>query len=243
MNHSFNIEDAKTYGVNCAVILENIRFWVAKNKANNKHNYDGKYWTYNSIKAFHELFPYLTERQIRTALDKLVDVGIVQKGNYNQNPYDRTSWYSTEVKCTRQNDEMDLASDETPFDNEGKCIIGTDINTDINHLEKEQNSSKHLESNTTNGNLGAVEWQKQIPMDGERNSWRWIHRQVRGNNPDVLLPELKNKCTLFVDEQDPNERKDVFEWGLHFKNWCKYQKFEKPKENNLPSANKTDWNR
>lgn len=113
----------------------------------------------------------------------------------------------------------------------------------IEDNNREDNPSKQLESNTTNGILGAVDWQKQIPFDGERNSWRWLHRQVRGNNPDVQLPELKNKCTLFVDEQDPNERKDVFEWGLHFKNWCKYQKFEKKKDSTLPSATKSDWDR
>jgi len=92
MNHSFNIEDAKKYGVNCAVILENIRFWVAKNKANEKHLYDGHTWTYNSVKAFGDLFPYLTEKQIRGALDKLVASDEVQKGNYNPNPYDKTTW-------------------------------------------------------------------------------------------------------------------------------------------------------
>jgi hypothetical protein len=238
MNHSFNIEDAKTYGVNCAVILENIRFWVAKNKANDKHNYDGKYWTYNSIKAFHELFPYLTERQIRTALDKLVEVGIVQKGNYNQNPYDRTSWYSTEVKCTRQNDEMDLASDETPFDNEGKCIIGTDINTDINHIKEENFLHKQLESNTTKKNLGAAEWMKQISHDGE-NSWRYIHRQVKGNKPDATLAELKNKCTLFTEQEKGTSTRH--EWTKHFINWCKYQKFTPKKESSIPSATHSDW--
>lgn len=241
MNHSFNIEDAKTYGVNCAVILENIRFWVAKNKANDKHNYDGKYWTYNSIPAFQELFPYLSYDQIRRALEKLVDAGVIEKGNYNENPYDKTAWYTTAISISQER-HTDKANLPHGVVNDATSIIGTDINTDINHLEKD-NPSKQLESNTTNGILGAVDWQKQIPIDGERNSWRWIHRQVRGNNPDVLLPELKNKCTLFVDEQDPNERKDVFEWGLHFKNWCKYQKFEKKKDSTLPSATKSDWDR
>ncbi len=36
MNHSFNVEVATKYGMLEAVLLENINFWVAKNKANEK---------------------------------------------------------------------------------------------------------------------------------------------------------------------------------------------------------------
>lgn len=94
MNHSFNIDVATKYGVNCAIILENIYFWVEHNKANNTNFHDGRYWTYNSAKAFTELFPYLTKRQIELALKKLRDDGLIVTANYNQSAYDRTLWYS-----------------------------------------------------------------------------------------------------------------------------------------------------
>ena len=94
MEHHFNVEDAKKYGVECAILLNNIRFWVAKNKANEKHFYDGRYWTYNSVKAFSELFPYWSKDQIRRYIDKLETAGEIVSGNYNQSHYDRTKWYS-----------------------------------------------------------------------------------------------------------------------------------------------------
>ena len=52
MEHHFDIEIAKKLNVNCAVIYNNIQFWTAKNRANNHNFIDGKYWTYNSVKAF-----------------------------------------------------------------------------------------------------------------------------------------------------------------------------------------------
>ncbi len=64
MEHSFDIEHAKKYGVDVAIVLKNLQFWIMKNKANNRHFYEGRTWTYNSVKAFAELFPYWTERQI-----------------------------------------------------------------------------------------------------------------------------------------------------------------------------------
>ncbi|MDR0266069.1 MAG: hypothetical protein LBJ04_22845 [Sphingobacterium sp.] len=93
MEHHFDIEVAKKFGVHAAVIYKNIQHWCLKNRSNEKHFYNGEYWTYNSVKAFNDLFPYLTESQIRTAINKLVEKGWIGVGNYNSSSYDRTKWY------------------------------------------------------------------------------------------------------------------------------------------------------
>ena len=98
MEHSFDIDVAVEYGVNPAILLKNIFYWCEHNKANNKHFYEGEFWTFNSGKAFHELFPYLSEKQIRSALKKLEDEGLVICGNFNKSAYDRTMWYAVTQK-------------------------------------------------------------------------------------------------------------------------------------------------
>ena len=70
MEHSFNIELAKEYGILEAILLKNIWLWIEKNRANEKNFYDGTYWTYNSTRAFNELFPYASESSIKRALDR-----------------------------------------------------------------------------------------------------------------------------------------------------------------------------
>lgn len=94
MQHYFDINIAMKYGIQPAIILNNLYFWIEKNRANEKHFHDGYYWTYNNMKAFSVLFPYMTERQIDYAIKKLVDEGLVIKGNYNKSSYDRTCWYA-----------------------------------------------------------------------------------------------------------------------------------------------------
>lgn len=98
MQHSFDIDTAKEYGLLEAILLNNLWFWIEKNKANEENFYDGEYWTYNSARAFTQLFPYVSQRQIQCALKKLIDNEILQTGNYNKNPYDRTLWYSFTLK-------------------------------------------------------------------------------------------------------------------------------------------------
>lgn len=92
--HSFDPEIAKQVGINAAVIYQNILWWAERNAANNKHNYEGLWWTYNSIAAFVELFPYLTSKQIRTALDRLEEQKLIVSGSFNKSAYDRTKWYA-----------------------------------------------------------------------------------------------------------------------------------------------------
>lgn len=96
--HSFNTEIAEEYGINAAILFYHIVFWIEKNEANETNYHDGHYWTYNSVKAFKTLFPYMGDKQIRNALKKLEDENLVICGNYNKSPYDRTRWYALTEK-------------------------------------------------------------------------------------------------------------------------------------------------
>lgn len=88
------IEDLQKYGAEEAIMLYNFRFWIWKNEANEKHFHEGRYWTYNSKKAMAKIFPFWTERRIKTILDNLTKKGALLKGNFSDNKMDRTNWYS-----------------------------------------------------------------------------------------------------------------------------------------------------
>lgn len=94
MTHTFDIVEAKEHGLVAAVVLNMLRFWIDHNRANGKNLIDGHTWTYNSVKAWTELAPYLTPKQVRTAIDNLVEKGILLKGKFNENAYDHTLWYA-----------------------------------------------------------------------------------------------------------------------------------------------------
>lgn len=130
MNHSFDVDIAVKYGVNAAILLNNIYWWIRKNKANNRHYHDGCYWTYNSRTAFTELFPYLSERQIKTAMDKLIADGVVKTGDYNTDKRKRPTWYALTKKgwAMLQNSSLD---DTKMSDRDSEDVPSyTDINTE-----------------------------------------------------------------------------------------------------------------
>ena len=91
---TFSNVDAQKYGVDGAVMLYHVRYWVAKNEANENNLHEGRYWTYNSTKAFAKLFPFYSARKIGRILSKLEDDGALVSGNFNGNLYDRTKWFT-----------------------------------------------------------------------------------------------------------------------------------------------------
>lgn len=138
MEHSFDIEIAQEYGMECAIILKHLYYWIKKNIACDKNFHDGMYWTYGSVKSFCELFPYMGDKKIRNAINKLESSGLIIIGNYNDLPFDRTKWYALTEKgfCLIEKREVDSAkgqmtSGERTDDIRRKDEPIPDINTDI----------------------------------------------------------------------------------------------------------------
>ena len=95
-HHSFSVDLACEIGVNAAVIFQNIYYWISHNEKNRQpiHYHKGKYWTFNSVRAFSEQFPYMSERTIKNCIKTLVDEKYLIKGNFNVKTYDKTNWYA-----------------------------------------------------------------------------------------------------------------------------------------------------
>lgn len=138
MEHHFNVEVAEKYGMLEAVLLNHFHFWIKKNEANDRNYHDGHYWTYNSTRALHKLFPYVTERKIRYAIKHLENEGLLVTGNYNASAYDRTTWYAlTEMAMSiLQKRQMETAETSSQTDRTAKPIPDNKPvkNTNNNHI-------------------------------------------------------------------------------------------------------------
>jgi hypothetical protein len=134
--HYFRIEDATKYGVEKAVLLQNLRYWLDKAKANGDHEHDGYHWVYNSAEAFAKLFPYLNAKKISRLLKELEDDGEILSGNYNESAYNRTKWYSMPEYSISQNLEMESQEVGNQFPKYGHSLTynNPDNNPDNNPL-------------------------------------------------------------------------------------------------------------
>lgn len=94
MTHEFKVALARIYGIEEAILIHNLHYWITENKANCRNFFDGRFWTFNSQRAYKDLFPYMSESKIKRAIANLIEKGIIMKGNHNENQYDRTNWYA-----------------------------------------------------------------------------------------------------------------------------------------------------
>ncbi|ERK57846.1 hypothetical protein HMPREF1983_00949 [Gemella bergeri ATCC 700627] len=87
---------AREIGDRQATVLQQVHYWIEINrKKQNKEVYkDGYYWTYRSIKNWHEEeFDYLSLSTVRRTFEDLITKGYLITGEYNKFGSDRTKWY------------------------------------------------------------------------------------------------------------------------------------------------------
>lgn len=98
MIYAFDEDVAKTVGVEAAVVLDKLAWWIRQNEANGTNYHEGKYWTYNSAKAMEKMFPFFNMWKIGRITKKLVDEGYLLTGKFNKLPFDKTLWYTLSEK-------------------------------------------------------------------------------------------------------------------------------------------------
>ena len=205
MHHYFNTEIAKEVGVNAAVILENIAHWVLKNKANDKNFYDGHYWTYNSRTAMTALFPYLSEKQVRYALDALRKADMVITGNYNKSSYDRTLWYTVSDSCAKK--YFPELLDWPKMANELDCV-GQPI-PDINTNNKPDNNiSQQTDSSENDAPIPAESVRSEEVSESVRKSTRGETSSYRqkGASPENSAAGIVKKKPLVKNLTDKTDK-------------------------------------
>jgi hypothetical protein len=243
MLHHFCVEVAEKVGVVEAVVLQNIYFWVKNNREKQINYYEGRYWTYNSIKAFREIFPYLSEKQIRTAFKHLHDAGVLLMGNFNASTYDRTKWYTItdygmELMQTYETDKPDNkksasdleteidTEDKSALDNEGKSILPKG-QMDLSKKENGfvQKGEPIPDNKPYSKPYGKHIYVIYVVVDKNRT----IKTKIQQHNHDSIIPptvaEVQEYCTKRSNTVDANKFVDYYTangWKVgrnHMQDW------------------------
>ena len=96
-SHQFSTDAAKKVGVNAAIIFGHLIF-LHKANLNRSDSWDGvRYWIKKTARAFEAMYPYLSQKEIRGALDRLQKEGyILSVAGLSENKFDRAKSFSIE---------------------------------------------------------------------------------------------------------------------------------------------------
>lgn len=82
-------------GLNEAIVLNQVAYWLRKNEELGKNFIDGRYWVFNTYKNWQENnFPFISVETVKRTFTKLEKSGILISANYNKMAIDRTKWYT-----------------------------------------------------------------------------------------------------------------------------------------------------
>ena len=92
------IDIAKKLGVASAILIAHFRNKIEAIAKSKIKFYENKYWincTYDLLSIDIRIF---SSPQIRRLINKLLKHGILIKGRFNTNPFDKSSWYTFNPK-------------------------------------------------------------------------------------------------------------------------------------------------
>lgn len=87
-------ELATILGLNEALVLQQVHYWLETNKKNKRNFHEGRYWTYNTIDEWQEEFPFWSTSTVKRVFKKLRDMNLTLVDNFNIYQMDRTLWYT-----------------------------------------------------------------------------------------------------------------------------------------------------
>ena len=149
--HSFNVNVAKKVGVNKAILLQYIEFWVDKNKANKVLIYEGKAWVYHTASGFEEIFSYMKANTIAKYLVELEKERYlhssqnIEKGKNRNNRvkyYTLGDAYFSITEKEAQNQNECAKNQNEPAQNQNECAknqnVYNDISLENNNISKSE---------------------------------------------------------------------------------------------------------
>lgn len=90
MTQTFDCDIASICGIGAAVLFQNFCSAIEQNHNGTVKTENGKCW----VRALAQGHPYMSNHAIRTALEKLLDAGLIEAKHLSDSHFDRTTWYA-----------------------------------------------------------------------------------------------------------------------------------------------------
>lgn len=91
-----NADLAEVIGLNEAIVLQQVKYWLDINEKEKRNFKDGRYWTYDTIEEWHKKkFYFWSVDTVKRTFAKLEKMGLLLTSkSYNSRKGDTTKWYS-----------------------------------------------------------------------------------------------------------------------------------------------------
>lgn len=216
---------SKLLGLNEAIVLQQIHYWLKINEKKKQNFYDGRYWTYNSAKEWQENdFEFWSLKTIQRTFSNLEDQGILIVGNYNPDRRDRTKWYSInydkldqlvkEYYVQMQKDKMtkcnssDCPNANSQIDSMHKDKLGQPLPEISTEISTENNQSYLMEFDSIDSMIHFYKDKYNLPYERVLQVYDRIIPQYKAGNVKKFTPYFE--AALEQEKKDYEHNKFIY---------------------------------
>jgi hypothetical protein len=190
-------------GINEAIVLQQIEYWLSKNEDDGRNYIDGKYWTYNSVLEWQKQFKFWSPKTITRTLDSLEKSGILISANHNKNKFDRTKWYAIDYN------KFNSLIPPNPFGQIDQMGLVKESKSYISITEISTETSSSCEEKKEEENLFMFEGWMPTPRTNLNI------KKKHACSDAALKVALKDFIKFYM----ANKQEKV-DWDKAFENWC-----------------------
>lgn len=227
MIHSFNTDLAEQFGIEKAILLDHICYWIAENERNEKNFINGRTWSYNTIDGMCAKFHYIPRSTLARHLKSLCDMGVLICENFNESPFDRTKWYALSDEYLYLLDDYTHKGNGTAKAkkiNNDNSICQNEIHTYTNMGQQISQNEICINKITTNSQSKT---NNTFPNGKEANlkndkCEQETEQETGSNLPEFIDKELWAKFKKYKRER--NEHIGAMQMSLMFDSFVKWHK-------------------
>ena len=201
-------------GLEQAIIIQQVEYWIKVHERAGKNYRDDHYWVYNSIAEWQEQFPFWSKSTVKRILSDLREKEILITANYNKMKRDKTLWYrinyealekvkmdqSSEVKMTQWEETKLNQSNEKSLP-----LVQNDPMQEVNltpPLDQIEPMGKG-QNDPTIPNINYTKITTKITTPSFSNIfimlWNNNYRMKTGKEPEEITEPLKNAIQAAIE--------------------------------------------
>lgn len=100
--HKFDVDDAKKYGIEKAILLEHLKFHQQSNEGNELLQIDGKSFAFIKPSTIEKMYPYMNYKSVQRWLNELEEDGVIESCKPKAKQGNHLKYYH--VKSISQNE-------------------------------------------------------------------------------------------------------------------------------------------
>lgn len=199
---------AVVLGLNEALVLQQMDYWLGINKKKNRNFHEGRYWTYNTINNWQEEFPFWSKSTIKRIFKKLRKMNLLETENFNVYQMDRTLWYTInyeklEELCNSEISSIDFTEEDAEDKNQNNQPIRSD-KENHNSQNKPMEKSKETLPLPENSTKTSTEISNQSinPSEGFHDNVKYLKDDRKIDRPKISYNNFKIKYDRIIHNCD-----------------------------------------